>query len=491
MLTSVLAALPVASLLETIGHWVLLILGVLFIFNMIIVVHELGHFLAARWRGLVVEEFGVWFGKPIWRKKFNGVWYSFGTIPFGGFVKLPQLAPMKSIEGESETPTEELPPIKPIDKIITAFAGPLFSFLLALVLACFIWKAGRPYRFEDRTTIVGAVTPGGPADKAGIKPGDKIIAIDGKPVKYFTAPITDSVIWAIVTSENPTIHFDLERDGKRFAVDSGWTREETPAWRRKALRKVLIGPLILAEVGHIDPGGPAEKAGLQKGDMIKAVNGTPILGLHDLLKIVEKNPTAPVKFAIDRSGQTFDITLTPEAGKDAEDGPVYGFEWGSVRWDYPTPMQQVVQSVRSIVDMLKTARSPKSDVKAQHFSGPVGIMNLYRMILESEKPLHFAIAFSVFFNVNLALINLLPLPILDGGHIMFGVIEMIRRRPIRSIKVLEIMETACTLLILGFILYVTWYDIGEFFHKKDAAATPAPASTPAAAATPAPQTSPQ
>jgi regulator of sigma E protease len=485
----VLAALPLASFFEAAVHWVVLILGVLFIFNLIIVVHELGHFLAARWRGLIVEEFGVWFGKPLWRKKFNGVWYSFGTIPFGGFVKLPQLAPMKSIEGESETPTEELPPIGPVDKIITAFAGPLFSFLLALVLACFIWKAGRPYRFEDRTTIVGVVMPGGPADKAGIVPGDKILAIDGKPVKYFMSPITDSIVWAIVTSENPTIHFDIERNGQHITKDSGWVREETPGWRRKALRKVQFGPLMPAEVGHVDPAGPAEKAGLQKGDMVKAVNGTPILGLHDLLTIVDKNPSAPMKLSIDRAGQPLEVTLTPEPAKNAEEGPVFGIEWGSVRWDYPTPVQQVVDSVRSIANMIRTARSPKSDVKAQHFSGPVGIMNLYRMILESEKPFHYAIAFSVFFNVNLALINLLPLPILDGGHIMFGVIELIRRKPIRSIKVLEIMETACTLLILGFILYVTWFDIGEFFHSK--AAAPAPAATTPAPATPAPQPSPQ
>src|SRR5258708_14146130 len=100
------------------------LLEVLFIFNLIIVVHELGHFLGARWRGLVIEEFGVWFGKPLWRRKIGGVWYSLGSIPAGGFVKLPQLG-MKAVEGESETPTEELPRIKPIDKIIVAFAGPL------------------------------------------------------------------------------------------------------------------------------------------------------------------------------------------------------------------------------------------------------------------------------------------------------------------------------------------------------------------------------
>src|SRR6266478_6250825 len=125
-------------------HFLPVILEVLLIFNLIIVVHELGHFLAARWRGLVVAEFGEWYGKPLWRQKINHEWYSLGSIPAGGFVKLPQLAPMRTIEGESETPRDDLPPIKPWDKIIVAFAGPLFSFLLALALGCIIWKVGKP-----------------------------------------------------------------------------------------------------------------------------------------------------------------------------------------------------------------------------------------------------------------------------------------------------------------------------------------------------------
>src|SRR5215203_3230998 len=104
-------------------NFVLVAFEVVLIFNLIIIAHELGHFLAARWRGLVVDEFGVWFGKAIWKKKINGVWYSLGSVPAGGFVKLPQMAPMETIEGESETAKEQLPPVKPLDKAIVAFAG--------------------------------------------------------------------------------------------------------------------------------------------------------------------------------------------------------------------------------------------------------------------------------------------------------------------------------------------------------------------------------
>src|SRR3981081_3831519 len=114
----------------------LVVLEVVLLFNLLIVVHELGHFLAARWRGLYIEGFGVWFGKPIWKKTINGVQYSLGSLPFGGFVKLPQLAPMDRIEGKAGLDRERLPKISALDKIIVAIAGPLFSVLLALFFAC-------------------------------------------------------------------------------------------------------------------------------------------------------------------------------------------------------------------------------------------------------------------------------------------------------------------------------------------------------------------
>ena len=100
-----------------------ILIQVILVFNLIIIVHEYGHFIAARWRGLKVEKFQIWFGKPIWKKTVNGVQYGLGCIPAGGFVALPQMAPMGGIEGTSEEGAEKLPPIKPLDKIIVAFAG--------------------------------------------------------------------------------------------------------------------------------------------------------------------------------------------------------------------------------------------------------------------------------------------------------------------------------------------------------------------------------
>ena len=127
-----------------------IVLLVIMMFNIMIVVHEWGHFLAGRWRGLHIDRFQIWFGKPIWKKTVNGVQYGLGSIPAGGVVSLPQMAPMEAIEGAVEEeekkegiPKKDLPPITPLDKIIVAFAGPLFSFLLAVVFACIVFLQRR------------------------------------------------------------------------------------------------------------------------------------------------------------------------------------------------------------------------------------------------------------------------------------------------------------------------------------------------------------
>src|SRR6266403_3693374 len=109
-----------SAMILHIGRFILVIVEVLIIFNLLIVVHEIGHFLAARWRGLFIEKFGIWFGKPLWKKKINGVQYSLGSLPFGGVVALPQLAPMDIIEGKADVDRARLPKISALDKIIVA-----------------------------------------------------------------------------------------------------------------------------------------------------------------------------------------------------------------------------------------------------------------------------------------------------------------------------------------------------------------------------------
>ena len=151
---------------------IFILLEVILLFNLLIFVHELGHFWAARWRGLKVDRFAIWFGKPIWKKNIGGVEYALGWIPAGGYVALPQMAPMDAIEGKTHDTKEPLPNISPLDKIIVAFAGPLFSFLLAVVFAVIVWGVGRPVKEADKTRTIGWVDINGPAWKGGLRPGE-------------------------------------------------------------------------------------------------------------------------------------------------------------------------------------------------------------------------------------------------------------------------------------------------------------------------------
>ena len=459
-------------------NFIFVLLEVIVLFNAIIIAHELGHFLAARWRGLKIEEFGVWFGKPIWKKEINGIVYSLGSIPAGGFVKLPQLAPMDIIEGEADVQRETLPPISPIDKTIVAFAGPFFSFLLAIVMAYMVYFVGKPVSDQEKTTVIGYVEPGSPAEKADLRPGDRILEIDGHAVKRFNGMI-NSVVWFIVRSEGEKIAFKIEREGKTLTIESGWVKQTHKGWQRSGLRQVQILPALSTKIGAVEPASPAAAAGLQPGDTITHVNGKAIFTPELLVEAIEKNPGSPVAITIERAGEWHNFAIQPKPlpSEEGKTRPRIGIAWDrKLTLDYPTPTQQIADSVSSIGNMLGALFSPKSDVKAQHFSGPVGIGRIYYAMFEDEQGWRKALWFSVFFNVNLALLNLLPFPILDGGHIVLAFIEGIRRKPV-NIKVLEIVQSACAMLLIGFILYVTFFDVQDLPWRKLAREKETPEAT--------------
>ncbi len=443
----------------------LILIEVVVLFNALIVVHELGHFLAARWRGLYIEGFGVWFGKPLWKKTINGVQYSLGSIPFGGFVKLPQLAPMDIIEGEADVDRAKLPPISALDKIIVAIAGPVFSFLLALFFATVVWVVGHPVNESDMTTTIGYIEQASPSAKAGLLPGDRILEVDGQRVTRFSG-MNNSVVWNVVRSEGETIPFKVDRAGQQLTFDVTPYKSETRGWQRKSTRQVLIYPAQTPIIEKVQPNTPAAAAGLQPRDVIRGYNGTPIYNPAALSDFIETHNGAPVTLQIERSGRVSDVTLTPRIAP-GEKVPRIGIAWdttGKMSIAHPSPIEQVYNSFTSTVNTIAAVASPKSDVKLQHLSGPVGIGHVYYMLFKSERGWQLALWFSVILNVNLAILNMLPIPVLDGGHIVLAVVEGIRRKPV-NIRFLEFVQTGCAVVIIGYMAYVSFFDIGDWFGR--------------------------
>ena len=454
--------------------FIIIILEVIVLFNLIIIVHELGHFLAAKWRGLYIERFGVWFGKPLWERTIGGVKYSLGSIPAGGFVALPQMAPMEALEGDSDVVREDLPQASVLDRIIVAAAGPLFSVLLAFAFAGIISLVGRPVSESERSAVVGYLPEGSPAAAAGLLPGDKILSVDGFEVSRFNGVGKNSVQWRVISGENETVDLTYERDGETLSASIVPQAGQNRAFGRDTLRRISALPITTPIVDKPIENTPAEAAGLLARDIIRAVNGEPVYHPAAVNKfITDADVGTPLTFTVERDGSLQEIEIasamiTPEGATEAI--PMIGIQWdlGGIReLGFPSPMEQVRASVDTMFSTLGALFSPKSEVKAEHLSGPAGIMNLYYRLFESENGWRLAIWFSVVFNINLAILNMLPIPVLDGGHITLALIEGAIRRPI-NVKILQAVQTGCAALLIGFMIYVTFFDVQDVFNLNPA-----------------------
>ena len=449
-----------------------IVLEVLVLFNLLIFVHELGHFLAARWRGLKIERFAIWFGKPIWKAKLNDVEYALGWIPAGGYVSLPQMASMEAIEGKAEDAPKTLPEISPLDKIIVAFAGPLFSFMLAVAFAVVVWGIGRPDNEGDKTTTIGWVEPTGPAWKAGLRPGDKITEIDGNPVTQFAPPAQDSVTWRIVTSTGTNIAIKYIRAGKEQVAYPVPYKRPTKWYERKALRQILIGSAHEAIIYEVATNSPAAFAGLRRGDEITALNGNKIYSFAALMHAEESmtnGSTQPAKLTVRRGTEQFDRDIVAEKPlRPSDSHPSFGvLAWqGNTNTvlSHPSPSDQIKTSVGQIVATLGALFSSKSDIGVQQLGGAVMIIRVYTNLFDSDDGWRRVIWFSVIMNVNLALLNLLPLPVLDGGHITLATIEAIRRRPV-NVKILNYIQTAFAVALIAFMLFIAFFDTGDWVRS--------------------------
>lgn len=426
--------------------------AVVLLFGAAVFVHEWGHYIVARKRGLKVEAFAIGFGPKIFSWMRDGVEWSWRWIPAGGFVKLPQMITSEALEGDNKG--EPLPPASPLSKILVAFAGPLMNVVFAFVLATIIYFVGLPLLVNP--SVVGYVNPDSPEGKLGIREGDKIVSVDGKATRTW-----QDVQEKTVLAHTNVLAVVLERNGERKTYQLEAKPSEVGG------KFLNLEPKDHPAVLKTDEGSSADKAGVKEKDVIVSFAGVPVSGREQLIALVQKKPDQPAELVVERGPNKEKVVLTVTPTMDPNTKRVrIGIMFGNavniyeVQKPGPLPHHQIKAVWDQMVGTISALiNSEKTGVGAKDLSGPVGIFAMLGERVKTDWRL--ALSFLVLLNINLAVLNLLPLPVLDGGHIVMSIFEAIFRRPL-PVKIQEYATTVFALALISFMLYVSFHDIKRF-----------------------------
>jgi regulator of sigma E protease len=424
--------------------------------GVLITIHEFGHFLFAKMFGVKVEVFSIGFGPPIFRKKIGETVYQIALIPLGGYVKMYGEDSMtEPVQGEVDKKAFEDPRsfhAKPRwQKILIAFAGPLFNFLLAIVLFTVAYMMGIPEpEYMDKPVVVGYVAENSLAEKIGLQPGDKIVAIDDEPVKNWK----DLTI-KLGMKAGKKVVLTIERNGKLI-------KKEIVLPEDVSKIELGIAPPIPPIIGAVEKGSPAEKAGLKPGDIIIAINGKMVKSWYDVaeyihnykgdkpLKIFVKRGTKILVFEVkpkydERLGRKV-IGIAPKQNvKIVKYGPVEAFKKAIEK------TKELTVALYKVITGIFTG-----EVSLKTLGGPIAIAQFSGQALQAGiSTFLFSMAFM---SLQLAYLNLLPIPVLDGGLIFILLIESIIRRPLPD-KFKEALAYIGFALIGTLMLFVIYNDI--------------------------------
>jgi len=418
--------------------------------GVVVFAHELGHFIVGRRMGIRAEAFSIGFGPILWRKKVGETEYRVSLILFGGYVKF------SGMEGtEDKTPQEiergffAAPPGR---RILAAFAGPFMNVVLALVLFFVLWGTGRRVPEGLVTTVIGTIDKESAAEAAGLQPGDRIVSIAGREVNKF-----QEVIMAVAVGDE-TLDVAVERDG--VIVHKAVTPKEHPTAGARVMGIKAAQPL---SVGSVIEGSEAERMGLRKGDLL--------LGLDD--ELIYAGPVAwqeklraragsEITLLVERAGSPVTLTGTMPQGTEKAP-PTLGFGMADTFVTiYENPLEATAYSFDMVARTLKALVTRR--VKAKGLVGPVGIIGAITYSLQVSFT--WFLWFAAFISLNLAVVNLLPIPVVDGGHIMFSVIEAVRGKPVGE-RTMAIITNVFAVLIITFFLYVTFNDVMRYVPSGD------------------------
>lgn len=436
------------------------------VLGIMIFVHELGHYLAARALGVRVLMFKLGFGRYILSWKRGHTEYGIGWIPIGGYVKM--FGDPTEVEGgEEDVPLEEIPEqdraealyFRPAShKLITFFAGPLMNIALAFILAPALFMLGVP----EIAPVVGMIEPDSPAQVAGIEPGDRVVSIDGKRVHSYSD-------MEKMEKLNPgrSMTYVIERKGQRIETEVAIRKGEP-----EPMGESGIIPSIPWSVGEVVSGSPAEAAGIQTGDKVLAIDGDTISLWDELYTRVGASQGREMELLLRRGERKFSVRLTPRLEQEAD-----RFIIGIIRHDETELIKYglgaaIVKGAAFSVEQVELLfqvlwKLVSHQLSPKLMAGPLGIGAMTgQMARSGAAPL---IGFMVLITVNLGILNLLPFPPLDGGHILFTSLEWVARREINIVYKEWVFRVGMVLLLTLMVL-VTFNDflryksrMGDFF----------------------------
>jgi regulator of sigma E protease len=418
-----------------------------FVLGVLVFVHELGHFLAARRIGIRVLTFSLGFGPKLLAVRRGATEYCLSAIPLGGYVKMAGENPDDTRTG---APDEFLSRSK-WERFQVLIMGPVMNLAMALiVMALVLYQGAQLPAFEDWPVTVGSVNENSAAAAAGIQAGDRIISVDGKPVATW-----EQFSLAIVGKANRETSLTLIRDGKQNE------KRLTPvATGDFEMGDIGVLPVMRPEINVVNNGEPAYEAGLKPGDVITAVGGEQSPSRDRVIELIRASEGKPLSFEILRNGERMTITVRPRRiGENVMIGAqISPFELQNVQpgffQAFKLSAQRNWEWTKLIVETLGGLFTRETSVK--QLMGPVGIAGLSGSAAEAGLVPLFSLMAMI--SLNLGLLNLMPIPVLDGGHIAILALEGLSRRDF-SMKVKEKMLLAGFVLLVMLMVTVIYNDL--------------------------------
>ncbi|MDY6890094.1 MAG: sigma E protease regulator RseP [Pseudomonadota bacterium] len=446
------------------------VLATLVTLGVLVTIHEWGHFWVARRCGVKVLRFSIGFGKPLWlRVGRDGTEYSIAAIPLGGYVRMLD-------EREGEVPAalrSQAFNNKPVlQRIAIVAAGPLVNLLFAALAYWFLFI----YGVSALVPMVGDVRPDSPAARAGVEPGYELLAVDGNPVRSWNE-VNLSLAARVGESGRIELLLGAPQQGyarsysvpvERWAVE---LERESPV---TALGLIPWQPEIPAVIGLLAEGGRAAAAGLQVGDRVLEVDGEAVADWIDFVHRVQAAPEQPLQLKLERGGRIVMLELVPQS-RTLADGRVQGYIGAGVApVEYPEsmrrtlsygPVDALVVAVEKTGQMISLTldaigKMVAGVISVKNLSGPITIAKVAGA--SAASGLESFVSFLAYLSVSLGVLNLLPIPMLDGGHLLYYAIELVRGRPVSEQLQMLGLKIGMALLF-GLMAVAIFNDLARLF----------------------------